>query len=108
MIDPRMILLFILMEALLLAFFFWLNKKMLSAEEETTLQLKDVLKGILERLFLITGMMTGYPHVITAFAALKIGTRFSNSKVSNDYFLIGNLVSILAALLYVRIVTNSL
>jgi hypothetical protein len=62
-----------------------------------------VLKGILERLLLIIGLMNGYPQVITAFAALKIGTRINDKehKISNDYFLIGNLISLLAALGYV-------
>ncbi len=61
-------------------------------------------KGLLERLFLVIGMMMGYPVVIVALGALKLGTRLKEdqeSKISNDYFLIGNLCSLLLALLYV-------
>ncbi|MCC5933358.1 MAG: hypothetical protein LAT75_06895 [Candidatus Cyclonatronum sp.] len=64
----------------------------------------SIFKGVLERLFLITGILLGYPQVIIAFGALKIGTRFRNSekgKVSDDYFLIGNLVSLLAVMLFI-------
>lgn len=72
--------------------------------ERTTF--KSLFKGILERIFLVVGMLFGYPHVITAFGALKIGTRLhdaQNSKISNDYFLIGNFVSLLAAITYVTV-----
>ena len=68
------------------------------------LTLGDVLKGVLERIFLIVGILAGYPHVITAFGALKIGTRIKNGeRISNDYFLVGNLISILGALIVVII-----
>ena len=66
--------------------------------------LNSIMKGILERVFLSAGILFGYPHVITAFGALKIGTRLhedQKSKISNDYFLIGNFISILGALIYV-------
>ena len=109
MIDPRMVFLYIIMEAVLLLVFLWLNKRIFSqekAEEKSSPKLRDVLKGILERIFLIVGMLAGYPHVITAFAAIKIGTRFKNSKISNDFFLIGNLISILSAIIYVILVRN--
>ncbi|WP_103664748.1 hypothetical protein [Gracilimonas amylolytica] len=69
---------------------------------------REVFKGVLERLFLVTGLLTGFPHVIIAFGALKIGTRFQkNNKVSNDYFLIGNFISLLAAILFV-VITRAL
>lgn len=62
---------------------------------------RSILKGVLERLFLVIGLILGYPQVIIAFGALKIGTRFQkNSRVSNDYFLIGNFISLLTAILY--------
>lgn len=61
----------------------------------------SIFKGVLERIFLITGLFLGYPQVIIAFGALKIGTRFQkNNQISNDYFLIGNFISLLTALLY--------
>lgn len=73
-----------------------------SEEHQTTIRKRSLVKGIIERLFLITGMLYGYPHVIIAFGALKIGTRFQSSrKVSNDYFLIGNFISLLFAMIFV-------
>ncbi|MEO1022730.1 MAG: hypothetical protein AAFW89_09300 [Bacteroidota bacterium] len=70
----------------------------------TTNSWKSVFKGVLERIFIIIGVLMGYPHVITAFGALKIGTRLhddKNSAISNDYFLVGNFISLLAALIFV-------
>lgn len=61
---------------------------------------RSIIKGVIERVFLITGLMLSYPQVIIAFGALKIGTRFQkNSEISNDYFLIGNFISLFAAML---------
>jgi hypothetical protein len=68
-------------------------------------------KGVLERLFLIVGILAGYPHVIIAFGALKIGTRVhedKDSKISNNYFLVGNFISLLATIIYVYICLNFL
>lgn len=106
MINPQGILIWALMEAVVHMAFYILNKRMIQSIKEgksPTLNLKDVLKGILERIFLIVGLVAGYPHVITAFGALKIGTRIKQdeNKVSNDYFLIGNLISILSAIIVV-------
>lgn len=89
---------YILMEISINGVYQVLRKRMKSEENRRV----SIFKGILERLFLIIGILTGYPHVIIAFGALKIGTRFQkNSKVSNDYFLIGNFISLLVAILFV-------
>ena len=104
--DPKAIIIYLLMETVVHIIFFVLNRKMIQGIKENqspALNIKDVLKGLLERLFLIVGMLNGYPHVIIAFGALKIGTRIKDEadKVSNDYFLVGNLISILASIIYV-------
>ena len=60
--------------------------------------LYSVFKGILERLVVFIGLMNDLPYVLGFFGALKLGTRLDtdkNDRVSNDYFLIGNLMSIL-------------
>lgn len=97
----------VIMEIAVNALFNILNAHVFSKNDEkgTGLNVRDVSKGMLERVFLIIGIMNGYPHVITAFAALKIGTRINDSehKISNDYFLIGNLISLLAALGFVLV-----
>lgn len=89
--------LYILMEILVNGIFHVLNK-FLKPDERRSL---SIFKGILERLFLVVGITIGYPHVIIAFGALKIGTRFQrDTKISNDYFLIGNFISLLGATVY--------
>lgn len=65
------------------------------------------LKGVLERGFVFMGLQLGYPVVIVAFGALKLGTRFvsagappESQLASNDYFLVGNLASLLMVFIY--------
>ena len=63
------------------------------------------MKGILERAFISFSLLVGYPQVLTLFAALKIATRIKDeSKISNDYYLIGNLVSVSLAILYTLLI----
>jgi hypothetical protein len=51
---------------------------------------RQVLKGILERLFLFLALIYKLPQALIAFAAIKIGTRFieTEDKISSDYFFI--------------------
>ena len=60
------------------------------------------LKGHLERAMLFLGFISGFPQVVIAFGALKIGTYFGQGeeKIDKDYYLIGNVVSITLALIY--------
>jgi hypothetical protein len=75
----------------------------------------SILKGWVERAFLCYGLLLDIPLVLILFSALKLGTRFQDSKsskddedskdkgsskVSNDQFLIGNLLSVAAAIFY--------
>ena len=63
---------------------------------------RAVVKGIVERLFLFMALIYGFPQALIAFGALKIGTRFVKeaNKISNDYFYLGNIISLLIALIY--------
>jgi len=64
---------------------------------------RPVIKGILERLFLFIALIYFLPQALIAFGALKIATRFiddEDNKISIDYFFIGNITSLLIALLY--------
>lgn len=61
-----------------------------------------LIKGILERFMIFLGLCCDLPTIIVFFGALKLGTRLKehqDSKVSNDYFLIGNVVSATIAIL---------
>lgn len=64
---------------------------------------RPVLKGILERLFLFLALIYNFPQALIAFAAIKLGTRFleDENKISNDYFFIGNMTSLLLVVLYI-------
>lgn len=54
-----------------------------------------IIKGSLERLCLFLSLYLGFPQMLIAFGAFKVGTRLSDdSHISNDYYLIGNLLSI--------------
>lgn len=68
----------------------------------------QVVKGILERLFLFLALLYGIPQALIAFGAIKIGTRFKpDDKIQNDYFFLGNITSLLIVLFYF-IIWNSL
>jgi hypothetical protein len=63
---------------------------------------KSILKGLLERLMLLSGFILAIPTIVVFFGAIKLGTRFKTDekeRISNDYFLIGNVVSAMIALL---------
>lgn len=88
---------------------------------------RQTIKGWLERLFLFLCLVYDLPHALIAFGAIKIGTRVSNKddyavgdvddvdnddshvhdykdfRVSNDYFFIGNIVSLLLVVIYYAI-----
>lgn len=79
-----------------------LIRHFLGPKEEVKKKL-SIIKGILERFMLFLGLLNNYPQIIIAFAALKLGTRIIDDKVdliTNDYFLVGNFVSILLAFIY--------
>ena len=62
-----------------------------------------IFKGLLERGFIYLCLLHNLPHALTVFGALKIGTRLDDDKkqqVSNDYFFIGNIISVLISILY--------
>jgi len=64
--------------------------------------LTAIFKGILERLVLFTALIHGYPQMLIAFGAMKLGTRLheeQGSVISNTYFLVGNFLSILLAMI---------
>jgi hypothetical protein len=69
----------------------------------------SILKGILERAFIVFALLSGYPQALTLFAALKIGTRIKDeNRVSNDYYLVGNLISVTLAIAYTMVIQHML
>ena len=69
---------------------------------------RPMWNGIIERIFLYLCIFTQVYHGFTLFGALKIGTRIKadENKVSNDYFLIGNLISVSMVLVTAYIYQN--
>ncbi|MGD8779839.1 MAG: hypothetical protein PVH88_12860 [Ignavibacteria bacterium] len=65
----------------------------------------SILKGILERTFLTFSLVNDLPVAIIFFGAIKLGTRLdhSNNKVTNDQFLVGNILSVFFAIIYFKV-----
>jgi hypothetical protein len=61
----------------------------------------SIVNGILERFTIYFCLVIGLPQVLIVFGAIKIGTRLEKTKeVTNDYFLVGNFISILTSAIY--------
>lgn len=83
---------------LLAILIFWLLSKAFRRNE---LSLRGVLRGILERTFIYFCMVHEIFHALTLFGALKIATHIKDDdRIGNDYFLIGNLISVFLAIVY--------
>jgi len=72
------------------------------------LDFKSIIKGVVERLFLVLALYNGYHHGLTFFSAVKVATRLKHGESEadmesrfNDYYLMGNLVSVSCAIGYV-------
>lgn len=69
----------------------------------------SVIKGWVERGFICFGVLNELAVVIIFFGALKIATRLHDnepSKISNDQFLMGNILSVSAAIIYFMIISG--
>lgn len=102
----RFIILFIALELLLGGLYFLITPKSIRSSE--FIDHKSLLKGIVERLFLMVPLINGFPHALTLFGALKLATRLKrdddDEKIKqstyNDFYLIGNFISVMAAIFY--------
>jgi hypothetical protein len=89
---------------IIVAFFYMLLANCLYKRAE--FDIKSISKGIIERLFLLIMFLNNIPVALTFFGALKIATRITHKEDSadvskfNDYYLIGNLISVLIAFAY--------
>jgi hypothetical protein len=103
--NNAMFFIFIMILGELIAFFLFKLLRFLLNKDKGLKIDRAVLKGILERFFLFLCLVYGFPQGLIAFGALKIGTRFipEENKISNDYFYIGNILSLLIAVTYYAI-----
>lgn len=82
--------------------------KILHHNTTNKLTTRSLLKGLLERAFLLLSLINGFPQALTVFGALKIATRLKDKddRITNDYFLIGNMISLMLAIIYFLIWKN--
>jgi hypothetical protein len=86
---------------LVAAVVFYIVRKTLGKGQNKSATSLVIFRGILERLVLFVGLLNNYTSVLIVFGALKIGTRLHEDNkclITNDYFLIGNLLTILIAM----------
>jgi hypothetical protein len=79
---------------------FWLIRRHFDEGRPT---LRVTIMGVIERLVLFIGLSLGIQTIVVLVGAIKIGTRIAPQeegarKVKADYFVIGNLVSVLVVL----------
>ena len=103
------------LELILTAFYTYITPKNKQAK---LLDFKSIFKGLLERGFLTYSLLSGFPHVLTLFGALKLGTRLKHGDVENtkegrkketiynDYYLIGNFVSVALSIYYFNLLND--
>lgn len=103
-------LIIIIFSEVLLSLLFWLFTP--KSVNNKKFDPKSTVKGILERLFMTYSLCQGFPHVLTLFGALKLGTRLKRADKEdttenikkeaayNDYYLIGNLISVALSIFY--------
>jgi hypothetical protein len=94
---------FMLITEIVLAFLFSVISQLVY--KRLGLDFRSIFKGLIERVFLFIALLNGYPHALTFFSALKLATRLkhsdSNENAFNDFYLIGNLISVSVAFGYV-------
>ncbi len=87
-------------EAVSVGPFYLINRSFNQGQKGVSIQ--SIIKGNVERLFLFLLLVNSLPQSFIVFGALKIATRLKDQsdKISNDYFLIGNLVSLILSIAY--------
>ena len=79
------------------------------------LDFRSIFKGLFERIFLVLALYLDYPHALTFFSAVKLATRLKHTESTeaeenkfNDFYLFGNFLSVIVAMIYVWILKNYL
>lgn len=101
------IVLFICIEILLGIFYYLITPS--SIRKNSLIDLRSLLKGFIERIFLVVSLLNDYPHALTLFGTLKLATRLKrekdedkiNESTFNDFYLFGNFISIIVSIFYV-------
>ncbi len=78
-----------------------INNENTHADKKFLLLNISTFKGIMERFIITVFLISNFPPILIVFGTLKLGTRISEHKeIKNDYFLIGNLSTILISIFY--------
>jgi hypothetical protein len=113
------------MEILAIFVFYWLGcyfNSTVDNNKTRSISIIEVFKGMLERFVLAFGFLAGIEPIIVAFGALKLATRISNQDFftsesgkgtnlqgsRNNYFLIGNFVSISMSFFYYILINKAM
>ena len=82
------------------------NAQPAESGKSSRLSWRGLFKGWVERAILVYALVSGYPQALTFFAALKIATRIKDeNRISNDFYLIGNILSVCLAILYSQLLS---
>ena len=89
---------------------FYIVRKAFQADKSEQ-RLLDSMSGAIERLVILCGFYMGISQVLAMFGVFKGAIRLkpsedSNVKKTNEYFFIGNLLSVLLVLVYYWIYTR--
>lgn len=81
---------------------FYILSRLFGKEGSSGLDGRSIFKGLLERSFLTLSLVVGIQSALILFGALKIATRIKDdtNKISNDFFLVGNICSVLFSICY--------
>lgn len=92
---------------ILIHFVFHFISKSIGKTNRDKITRASILKGLIERAFVLITLWFNLASALTLLGALKIATRIKDEdKVSNDFFLLGNLISVLFGVLYFVILKN--
>lgn len=100
----------LLVGEVIIHFVLFLLSKFIGKTTKDKINRISILKGILERVFIVVSLHFNMAQALTLLGALKIATRIRDNedKVSNDFFLLGNLISVLFGILYFIIISKLL
>jgi hypothetical protein len=106
MIYILSLVIFLLIEATLFFLVFRVLARLIFSKEHERsqpLNYLDLLKGAVERFVVAFALFHGMEQILTLFGAMKLGTRLKSTdedKGVNNFYLIGNMVSVLVAISY--------
>jgi len=94
------VLLYLVLETLTFLLFRTLDRFVFHLAPTPKVVAMNTVKGVLEKVVVVVGLTLHLPHVLTMFGAIKVASSIGARRIDPEYFVVGNFVSILIALLY--------